>query len=301
MEKSQMKPTLSSLVARITLSLFALTLLTSISAAQADVEIEVAGPWSYVQDPSDSTRVILVAPNDIHVPHVMNVFMGDNAMNPAGLNQLAGRIHKLDFPLAPCVHQTSTPPLYSVSGVTRKIIKRAIKSPSSYVISLPKPCSYQTKDDMVTRFTYKSTGPVGSGDPESKLTMWMALLYKVAPTTTSAILDNQNLAIPFGSNNGTSTQAISIILNVPKSIYPDTKCDWHSRHIFYLTETMWEVPHVYRAFPGLAVDNATNTNTQTSYNYECEQIQDPIPTLGISSPGRADCHAPQVNVNAIVQ
>jgi len=310
-----MKPTLSSLVTNVTRLLFAIALLTSIAVAQTDVEIEVVGPWSYVQDPNDSSRVILVAPNAYHE---MAVFKGEDAFNTGGATaQVVGIMHTLDFPLVTCRHPSSNPPLYGINGVTSQGIQNAITSNSSYVLSLPKPCSYKSR--LLSRFTYNSAHSVGVHDPESKFTSWMTLHYKVLPTTT-AVLD-QNYPITFGSNNGTSAKAISIVLHIPNNIGSNTNCDSHSRHAFYLTETLWGVPHVYRVFPGLT-DDMVSSNTQGSYDYTCEQIKDPLPDMTpdsklpkasspaknlktknnvhIFTPGRADCHAPQVNVNGIV-
>jgi hypothetical protein len=281
--------------------------LAPMSVAQAvDVEIELAGPWSYVQDQHDPTRILVVVPN---AGHLLSVFSGED-INNYGSTPTPPGMHELDFTTASCgTHPLSSAYLYPVNGVSN--------TPNSpfYTISLPKPCYYESHAE--SRFKYGAQPPADA-DPERSFTTWMILHYKVVGAAPTASLDNGAVPIPF---SGTTKKAISIVtyINMP----PDSQCDSHSSHAFYLTESLWNLQHVYRVFPN--VQDLTNANQQCStYDYkDCDKNQDTAvgglaspqcptpPSLSASkgaiarekpkSPGRADCHAAQVNVNGVVQ
>lgn len=289
---------------------------SSTTVAQISVEIEVAGPWSYVQDPTDSNRVIVVAPKG----HTMAVFTGEDVSQYSGIPAQPGGTHRLEFPNASCTPVPSSYFLYPVNGVSSQSIQSALSSPSVFSISLPKPCSYESQVESV--FKYHARRDVTSTDPERSFTTSMTLHYEVTPTTSGAILDGATgKPIPFGSNAGTSKKAISIVLYQDDD--PDTVCDSHSATAFDLTLTLWGAAHVHRIFPQLLYTPGTNYNQQIpgSYAPRCSQTLDtsatpltksdhpkakrPKTSAGSAkswpkAPGRADCHATQVNVNGAV-
>jgi hypothetical protein len=149
----------------------------------------------------------------------------------------------------------------------------------------------------------------------------MTLHYQVASTTTGAVLDNAPTPIPFASNSGTTKKAISIVLY--QDTEPDTTCDSHSATAFDATLKLWGLPQVYRVFPQLAYTPGATYNQQIPGSYTSGCPQAPTGSLTSSandkhttvkqshtkaaiakdqprSPGRADCHAAQVNVNGVV-
>ena len=159
-------------------------------------------------------------------------------------------------------------------------------------------------------------------DPERSFTSWMTLHYKVTTATTAASLDNgvgTPSNVSFGTSPGSMNKAISIIvyLDVP----PDTTCDSHSAAAFDSTLALWNLPHVYRVFPQLTdlvysnrqqlgtyasrcaqTYNASSTATLNSYHAKVKHTSRPIVTSKQKPrvPGRADCHAPQVNIDGVV-
>jgi hypothetical protein len=287
-------------------------------SAQTDVEIEVAGPWSYAPDPSDSNRVIVVAPN---LGHMMAIFTGDDAFNYPTKTLPLGP-HRLDFTTACGSSTGSSYFLYPVSNVDPTLISAVAKSTSVYSVSIPKPCSYETYMESV--FKYNGVRPTTTADPERSFTTWMILHYKVGSATTGASLDQPSGAPPnvtFGSNTtGSTKKAISVI--VYQNTAPHTACDPESAAAFDANLDIWKQPHVYRAFPELVDMPVQNSNQQEPgvYNSGCAQTygssamaaadahaktasKKRTTTNGIlqkRAPGRADCHAAQVNVNGVV-
>jgi hypothetical protein len=297
-----------------------LTVLTSTTVrAQSDVEIEVAGPWSYAPDPSDSSRLIVIAPN---LGHIMSIFTGDDAFNYPSKTLPLGP-HRLDFPTVSCGSATASSYfLYPANNVDPQLILAAAKSSSLYSVSIPKPCSYETNIESV--FKYNGVRPTTTTDPERSFTTWMILHYKVDSTTTGAALDEPSGTppnTPFGNNvAGSTKKAISII--VYQNTAPHTACDPESAAAFDANLDIWKQPHVYRAFPELVDMPVQNSNQQEPgvYNNSCAQTygssgmatmdvrtkpksntaKTPDGILQKRAPGRADCHAAQVNVNGVV-
>jgi hypothetical protein len=281
------------------------------SRAQTDVEIEIAGPWSYVADPMHSDRIVIVAP----VGHVMAVFTGSDITQYPGTPgvQTLGH-HHLDFAVFPCGPMPSSFYLYPANGVSPQTIQSALSSPSTYSLSLPKPCSYESKTESV--FKYHGVKPITGSDPERSLTTVMTLHYQVPSSAPTAVMDNATLTpIPFGIGG---PKAISVVLFL--DLDPDRVCDSHSRVAFDATLALWGLPQVYRLFPQLKYNDGDKYNEQTpgSYGPSCPSTPggspltvpdsgqakvEPHKQAAASSrraPGRADCHAAQVNVNGAV-
>lgn len=299
-------------------------LLSAAAFAQTNVEIEMVGPWSYVQDPTDPSRIVVVAPL---AGHTMAVFTGENpyvSPNPA---YPAAGTHHLDFSAAACnPPSSSSPALYPVDNVTPQTIADALASPSTYSLSLPKPCSYVTK--VTSRFKFNPTKPVSSADKEQKFTTWMILRYNVTDPSVPADLDKGTgnaHQIAFGSSGSSNKKAGSVVLAVDPGVGPDKRCDEHSAAIFDSALAIWKAPHVYHVFPGVIPSSNPNSNSNhqlKSYDYTCDQgtikpdgmfdthkqqnatsKHNLTPKLKPSfvAPGRADCHAVQINVNSTVQ
>ena len=305
--------------AKILLLVFLAAFTSAASFAQTEVEIEIAGPWSYVQDPADSSRIIIVSPN---VGHTMEVFKGDDAFNyPPGPSLPLGS-HRLDFATLSCgsVPAPSAHFLYPANGVSAQNIQNVLASGSVASMSLPKPCSYETQVEGI--FKYNGIRKVTTSDPERSFTTWMTLHYKVTPSTTGAALDKGLGAppdIPFETNSGSTKKGISVILHLDTA--PDQSCDSHSANAFDATLSLWNLPHVYRAFPQVKDLGSSNQQKPGSYTPTCAQTFN-IPSSAMTNdsqssvkrgpkkavtrkshkkaPGRADCHAAQVNVNGVV-
>lgn len=300
---------------KVALALFFVAATATASRAQTDVEIEIAGPWSYVLD-ANSGRIVVVAP----AGHTMAVFKGDDVSLYVGINPQSVGPHRLDFATVSC-GSTPSPSsffLYPANGVDGQIIQNSISSTSIDSVSLPKPCSYESQAESV--FKYHGLRQVTASDPERSFTTSMTLHYLVASTTTGAALDNAPTPIPFTSNSGTTKKAISIVLYLDTE--PDTACDSHSATAFDTTLKLWGLPQVYRAFPQLSYTPGATYNQQIpgSYTATCPQTlaassmarakdkhttkqshpKAVIPKDQPRSPGRADCHAAQVNVNGAV-
>src|SRR4051812_30809777 len=136
--------------------------LVSAGAAQTNVEIELVGPWSYVQDPADSTRVVVIAPQ---MGHIMGVFKGDNAFDYSNATQPPADAHQLEFSTGACSPGSSSNYyLYPLNGIATKTITGALSSGSAYSLSLPKPCFYEST--LESRFKYSSIHPVTQSDSE---------------------------------------------------------------------------------------------------------------------------------------
>jgi hypothetical protein len=304
--------------ARVVLVILFAAATSTAAIAQKAVEIEIAGPWSYVPDLTDSGRIIIVAPKG----HTMAVFTGDDVSGYSGIAVQPLGPHRLDFEGISCGPSPASSSyfLYPVDGVGRQKIQNTVSSASSYSISLPKPCSYDSQNESV--FKYHGRRPITPSDRERSFTTSMTLHYEVAATTTAAVLDNvTGKPILFDSNSGTTKKAISIVLYQDDD--PDTDCDSHSATAFDSTLALWGVSHVYRIFPQLSYTPGTNYNQQIpgSYAPSCSQtFEGSLKAMASSShpkvthakknviaakewpksPGRADCHAAQINVNGTV-
>lgn len=300
----------TSLPIKILIVLLYLGLMSAAAFAQTDVEIEVAGPWSYVHD-SDPNRIQIVAPNG----HNLRLFTGDSVFGytASGITDTLSGTHRLDFVVSPC--GASSPSaffLYPINGLSEADIQADI-SKATTTISLPKPCSFDSQIESV--FKYHGTRPVIAGDPERSFTTVMTLHYKVKPGTTEAVVDNSAAkTIGFGTNTRSSKKAISIVLYMRGNA--DTSCDSHSALTFDDVLSLWNAPHPYRAFPKLKYTLGGSSNQQISGSYApgCAQSANGASTPADSktghpkksedyhemAPGRADCHAAQVNINGVV-
>jgi len=305
-------------LARIMSVIFFAAATSSVVAAQVAVEIEVAGPWSYVEDPSDKNRVIIVAPPG----HMMAIFTGEDVYQyPAGPGTPAGA-HRLAFLTVSCglSPEPSSFYLYPINGISPGDVPNIV-SRSAFSLSLPKPCFYESQVESV--FRYHSRKDATAQDPERSFTTSMTLHYQVPATTTGGVLDGATgTPIRFGSSAGTTKKAISVVLH--EDTDPDTVCDKDSATTFDSTLELWGLKRVHRIFPQLLHTHGTNYNQQIPGSYAFSACRQTLETPGMPTgtnsppkvkrpkidpktakswpraPGRADCHAAQLNVNGVV-
>ncbi len=196
--------------------------------------ITVAGPWSYAEDPRDSTRVVLIAPHpsnhrDAHLhpkPDSADPFlpMGQYRLDIANL-------------AAPCDRTTllgSEVPanVFPLNNINPSVIQGAIQNPGSrYVISLPKPCYYSTEE---TSYSIISPTPItiSATDAEGKAYTTMMILHYFLTAAAPATLT----LMPDGG--ATSTSAVQfennkIGIEIRADVLPgDDLCDTMSAESF---------------------------------------------------------------------
>src|SRR6266850_1223059 len=103
--------------------------MSTASIAQTDVEIEVAGPWSYVRD-SDPSRITIAAPQG----HTLAIFTGENIFKYAGIANPPGKSHRIDFSTLPCGSSTTSAFfLYPVNGVSDTAIQTGLSNASTSI------------------------------------------------------------------------------------------------------------------------------------------------------------------------
>jgi hypothetical protein len=290
------------------------------SAAQTvDVDIDLAGPWSYVVDPGDAARILVIAP---YAGHTMAVFSGEDATQYESASHTPELgMHRLDFTPAPCgTHPSSSFSLYPVTVASADIDNAIGAKNNHYAISLPRPCSFESQ---IRSRMKASSNAVTPQTPEAAYSTWMVLHYKINGAPTANLVERPDTgtggtsAVNFSSNTGSSLKrAISIVTYTDDS--PDLQCDSHSSAAFDAAEDLWNLTRVNRLFPRVDASNIQ----QPTYNYRCSQTlaanDRKKSATAISSsesqrakpkkpgqvhglvPGRADCHAAQFNVNGAV-
>jgi hypothetical protein len=240
----------------------------SLAQSYKEVELEVAGPWSYVTDPSDATRIIVISPN---LNHLMTVISGGDANGYTG--QLEAGIYSLKFQTDPCAkHRPVAPPkMYDIpTTAVPSATSDALGAKNKRVaISLPKPCYYESYLESHLKI---STAPIDERTPEGNYTIWMAMHYTILTATTSATLYGtldsgspfQPVTLPF--NNSTmppKSSAISVIAYYA-NVGEDYPCDGHSAEHFDAAMSLWDQTGMYRLFPEL--DSKANQSHRYNYN-----------------------------------
>jgi hypothetical protein len=232
-----------------------------------EVELEVAGPWAYITDPSHSDRIIVISPN---VNHLMAVIAGGNANNFNG--QLAPGIYTLGLNTAPCAahHPVMRPKLYDVmtDAVPGAVGKALGAKNARFAVSLPKPCYYESYLESHAKV---ATSAIDEKTPEGTYTIWMSLHYTVPASTTFATLDatldsggtyNQTAILFLNSAWPPSASAISVIAYYGYA-GEDYTCDLHSAEHFDAAMLLWGQNGFRRLFPEL---DATGKQSHR-YNY----------------------------------
>jgi hypothetical protein len=297
-------------------------------AQTTDVEVEIAGPWSYVADPSDGHRLIVIAP---HSGHLVAVFPGQDASQykqPAVHTPGLG-IHRLEFTPASCrTHPDSNFKLYPVivkDDPGDSDVDSAIGAKGSrYAVSLPKPCYYESYVESRSKI---SPNAITGQTTDASYTTWMILHYKVngSVPTPATLVERPDVGVQdsspvdFSSNVANSkTKAISIVIFLDED--PDRICDQQSADVFDRTEELFNLKHLNRLFPELDYNQQPPQQT-ARYNPKCSPTvaesrqvtnRSAGPTAksdsnamrkedNFKAPGRADCHAPQLNVNGAIK
>ena len=310
--------------------LFAAALFVPAALAQIDVELELSGPWSYAPDPWHKGRIIVAVPD---AGHSLKVFTGDDPLYSGTHQETPSNttIHRLNFhSVGGCGTNASTfnlyPPPKGAQGVDVKT--KLTTHFSGYAISLPKPCYFQQMS--ASRMKY-GAAHLGDTDKDFPFTTVMTLHYKARKTTRKARFEaGSGLSpVPFGSNSAAHKLGISIVAYIDSSVGADTTCDKHSGHAFYQTEMLWGLTTVNRLFPEIRETNGNSNEQLNVYADCCIQDKDSDPMASSCPQGvapksesktpdavakpvdagqqhremasRADCHAPQVNINGAVQ
>jgi hypothetical protein len=256
-----------------------------------EVEIEIAGPWDYVADPSHSDRIIVIAP---FPDHALYLFSGGNALSedPNRVPFPAG-FYTLDFdqtfdPQKCSAHtplKEPKPYKLKVNGSTSNSsnpVSDALGAKGNrYAISLPKPCFYESYSDVRVKV---KNGQISEQDGEKSYTIWMVLHYTVPDTMQSALLNGPPDAagsppykdFPVKFDNSTvppTATAISLVMYFGSVANEDFACDRYSAHLFDVDQHLWQLKKLsYRLFPEL---NATRAQTHR-YNHDvtkCPQTE----------------------------
>lgn len=180
-------------------------------AQGTEVWIIVNGPWTYVEDPDDSTRVVITAPNpDHHLPPALTP-------QPDGISpSLPMGHHTLQVVNRAAVCSATAPrgaevpaSLFPLSNIDKATIQGVIQNRESrysrYSISLPKPCYYSSAE---TSYSIISPDPItGSpADQEKAYTTGMILHYFVTADSPATLTlrpdlgDTSTVPVPFHDN-----------------------------------------------------------------------------------------------------
>ena len=221
------------------------------SFAQVEVEINVAGPWSYSPDPDPhhSGRIELIAP--MSPDHVLRVLSGDDVQSSANISVPPAGSYTLDVPnLTTCSTSTTiAPSLYPLSGIAMSTISGQISSGNTFAISLPKPCSYES---YVEARAVIGNPPL-SPSQEKSFAVWMVLHYTVSAVAPTSLQGSSSYGLTFSASTMHPPGHIgaSIVLyNISSG--EDFQCDRHSADAFDETaNTLWNQSGINRWFPEL--------------------------------------------------
>jgi len=183
---------------------------TEIAFAQnTEVWITVNGPWTYMEDPDDSTRVVIMAPTPEHhlPPSLTPAPNGADPFLPKGHHTLEV-INRAAVCDATAPRGAEVPAkLFSLSNIDKLTIQGTIHNPGErYSISLPKPCYFSSDE---TSYSIISPDPISTpppADAEKAYTTGMILHYFVtvgAPATLTLRPDSggtSTVQVPFHDN-----------------------------------------------------------------------------------------------------
>jgi hypothetical protein len=292
--------------------------------AQQDLQVMVNGPWAYAPDPSDNSRIVLVAPNSSH--HKTYIFSGTDAGNLKGRKEINVGVYSLSMDktdVLPSDVSRESPAVYTIQVPADRVTQVAKGTPPNnlpvpYVISLPKPTSFSTFLSPDGRFEGYSESKLYNSDsshnhPDSVrpgiYTTWMVLHYGVAsipPTVQVKDPSGNSVPYPTDAKDGT-LPGISIVTGDPKLENKDNECDYISLESFVGQRDLWGSPDLkYVRFP---MEQLLPPGQQIHYQYSYGCRDDMVPPevmrlaegrLHILSGGSADCHLSQISVNSTV-
>jgi hypothetical protein len=307
-------------------------------AAQTEIKIMINGPFDYMVDPRNPTRiVVMAAKSTYHTP--VQIFSGDNAAAPptTGLQTLQLGVFSMDFtghiphtgplPVTPIVYQVG-------NQIDVKVIDDAVYKPTMprYALSLPKPDYYTTfygsfgtarwtglSQSIISASQITSTAVVPDARAED-YTTWMVLHYSVSAAPSSATLTGKRddgtpfpqQSIKFSSFSAqTPIKAISIVQMGLPDLGNDPKCDTYSHDSFKHSNDLWHLG-LYALFPQLDGQGANSNQVHDVFNYDCTYVAVSSPRKSgpgrtkssleqhIESAGSADCHMAQISLNDVV-
>jgi hypothetical protein len=273
------------------LTLLLVAFFVPFSAAQKEVEIEIAGPWEYVPDYTTPGNIIVFSPASYHS---MIAFDGgdvndttNGALHPViakpGIHQLTLAFDPKDcanVPPPPAPPLDKLYPVKSDPATIKNVVENNNKG-KRFALSLPRPCYYESYLDARAKIDTKA---ILLGSQEKSYTTWMVFHYTVKDDVTTAHLmlkddSTPGMSTPWDltfskSSYPPTTYAVSIDMYFSGPAMEDYTCDKHSANFFdiALGQTFWNVNNVYRLFPEL-----DHTGKQTNrYNYDpniCQQVK----------------------------
>jgi hypothetical protein len=277
-------------------------LLAAQSTTTKEVEIDVAGPFGYVPDVVDSVNpqnyIVIVASSAHHGGSVVPEGDANHYQSNTGTITLVEGYYQLNFNVTSCGPQPAgieRPKLYGAT-VNNTVLPTLINGSShQFAVRLPKPCYYESYIESSVKL---GQSPITSSSPETAYTTWMVLHYTVDASLTSATLTDQGnntKTVTFKASQPSSLAGIAIALSM--NAVPSPACDFESSMAFADAATFWGfTAPSYVLFP----DISSSLQQTRRYNYKasgCTKADGHWPL----TPGRADCHAAQVNVNGTVQ
>jgi hypothetical protein len=245
---------------------------------QTDLQIMVNGPWNYVEDPKDSTRVIVIAPiTTIH--NSAEIFSGDDATQFSGKRVLESGIFYFNVSNRTFPSKTSTANPYPLTVADHKVIVNEVynHTVARWAISLPKPDYYETYKSAKwsgTSLSIISPTPITTSGAQANYTTWMVLHYSVnnvAPATFTGSSDDgtvtHNDTIPFTNTSGGTNLGVSIVTMAKDS--NNDRCDGYSTDSFRNNKALWSIATpLYALFPTLDVSG----NVTGTFDYNCPQM-----------------------------
>lgn len=293
-------------LAKVAFSVLSLGILLTPTTAQ-EVQIMVAGPWDYVEDPSDSNRVVLIAPSADH-HRDSQIFSGADADHylshprasvPAGVYRIevCDAAHVICY--VPPKQQTCNH-CYpyrlqetAMQTISLQYIKDFLKAKNKrHAISLPKPDEYKTfcaKSDVPDPqhpedcnglsqqiiSTQKIVDPGVVPDPSATdYTTLMVLRYRGWADATAFLsgASDDNSAIyntfPIKFDSTTTTPAISIAQG-PVDDHNGRACDNYSAESFHHSRMNWNL-NLYALFPRLKGIHGQDQD-RGHFDYYCDQ------------------------------
>jgi hypothetical protein len=289
----------SRTLGKVGFSLFSIAVLSvALTAQTTEVQIMVAGPWDYVQDPNDQNRVIVVVPAAPHHARPQ-IFPGGDVTNYPNQPALEQGLYRVDicdqannncsFPQQPVKPCTNCKPYRPAKQVLDVDINAYLSHTNRYAISLPKPYEYTTSPDpdglsqsIISDKPITDTGVVP--DPlAGDYTTWMVLHYQVtgnpvallSGTSDDGTVTYKNKPSAFVGASG--TPAISIIQE-PADRLNDKWCDKYSAESFHHANMNWKL-NLYALFPELTGIQGEK-QYRDHFHYTCPQT--------VTSQGSAD-------------
>lgn len=206
----------------------------SIMPAQ-EVQIMIAGPWSFVEDPADKSRLVIVAPNEPN-HYSPALFSGGDIMHPSNsLSTPTFGNYRIDvYNISACTNSaTNDTSFFRLMNIdVANVISPMIKGPSArFAFSLPKPCYWtDVKAKRMKSRIQVNTLP-STSTAEGPYTTWTILHYSVSqvqPVLLSGTSDDKSIS--YKSNIDLTARpgaipSMSILMYGPENESYPNDCD----------------------------------------------------------------------------